>query len=129
MTIRRDSGGTVEYHFSQDPPISEEAALAEAAALGFHALAYDYVDVDEPLHWHEFDSVTWIIDGTGAFADEHGDVTTVTSGCRLQAPAGWLHRNLAGGRGRVVVSTNLPGHEWTMPVNKDPADRPAHLQR
>jgi hypothetical protein len=117
----------VEYRFSQDPPISEDEALAEAASLGFHAIAYDYTDVDEPLHWHEFDSVTWIIEGSGEFADEHGEVTEFTAGCRLQAPAGWLHRNLAGGTGRVVVSTNLPGEQWTTPINKDPADRPAHL--
>jgi kynurenine formamidase len=118
----------VEYRFSQDPPITEEAAVALAADMGFHAIAYDYEDVDEPLHWHEFDSVTWVIDGNGAFADEHGNVTTVTSGCRLEAPAGWLHRSLAGGVGRVVVSTNLPGEQWTSPINKDPADRPEHLQ-
>jgi hypothetical protein len=118
----------VEYRFSQDPPITEEAALAIASEMGFHAFAYDYEDVDEPLHWHEFDTVAWIIEGTGAFADEHGTVTTVSPGCRLQAPAGWLHRNLAGGRGRIVLSTNIPGDRWTAPINKDPADRPAELQ-
>ncbi len=117
----------MEYRFSQDPPITEDAALALAAEMGFHAFAYDVVDVDEPLHWHEFDSVTWLIDGTGAFADEHGNVTTVVPGCRVQAPAGWLHRALAGGHGRVVVSTSLPGDQWTSPINKDPADRPEHL--
>jgi len=118
----------MEYCFSQNPPISEEDALAQAAELGFHAIAYDSVDVDEPLHWHEFDSVSWVIDGAGAFADEHGNVTHVAPGCRLDAPAGWLHRNLAGGSSRVVVSTNLPGHEWTTPINKDPVDRPEHLR-
>ena len=117
----------MDYRFTQNPPISEEDALAEAAKMGFHAIAYDSTAVDEPLHWHEFDSVTWVIDGTGAFADEHGNVTRVTPGCRLDAPAGWLHRSLAGGPARIVVSTNLAGHEWAMPVDKDPADRPAHL--
>ena len=117
----------MEYRFSQDPPISEADALARAAELGFHALAYDTVDVDEPLHWHEFDSVSWVIEGTSAFADEHGNVTRVSPGCRLDAPAGWLHRNLAGGPFRIVLCTNLPGSEWTMPIDKDPADRPAHL--
>jgi len=120
-------GNTVEYCFSQNPPISEAEALALAAEMGFHALAYDSVDVDEPLHWHEFDSVTWVIEGTGAFADEHGNVTKVSPGFRVEAPAGWLHRTLAGGGTRIVVSTNLPGHEWTAPIDKDPADRPEHL--
>lgn len=117
----------MECCFSQNPPIREEDALAQAAAMGFHALAYESTSVDEPLHWHEFDSVTWVIDGSGAFADERGNITQVTPGCRLDAPAGWLHRNLASGPVRVVISTNLPGREWTMPIDKDPADRPQHL--
>ena len=118
----------MEYEFRQDDPISEEDALAQGAELGLHCLAFDLVvDEDEPLHWHEFEGVTWAISGTGAFADEHGNVTEIAPGCRLQAPAGWLHRNLAGPPLRLVLGTNLPGEQWTMPIDKDPAERPAHL--
>ena len=60
-------------------------------------------------------------------ASEHGKVTDVGPGCRLEAPAGWLHRNLAGPPYRIVLGTNLPGDQWTRPVNKDPAERPASL--
>ena len=118
----------MEYQFTQGPPISEADALAEAAALGFHAFAFDSVtEVDEVLHWHEFEAVTWVIDGVGSFADEHGNITQTSPGCRVQAPAGWLHRALAGTSNRLVLCTNLPGKEWTAPIDKDPADRPAHL--
>jgi len=118
----------MEYCFSQNSPITEADALAEAAELGFAALAFEVItDEDEPLHWHEFDAVTWVIDGTGSFADADGNVTQVSPGCRLEAPAGWLHRNLAGPPVRVVLCTNVPGDQWTAPINKDPADRPAHL--
>lgn len=117
----------MEYRFSQDEPITEAEAVAAAEAMGFHSLAYDFVDVDEPLHWHEFDSATWLIEGSASFADEHGQVTHAVPGCRVQAPAGWLHRAIAGGAGRIVIATNLPGSEWSAPINKDPADRPAHL--
>ena len=54
-------------------------------------------------------------------------MTDVSPGCRLEAPAGWLHRNLAGPPYRVVLGTNLPGDQWTAPINKDPAERPACL--
>jgi hypothetical protein len=27
----------------------------------------------------------------------------------------------------VVLCANLPGEQWTMPIDKDPADRPEHL--
>lgn len=120
----------MEYEFRLDPPISEADAIAEATAMGFHALAFDQVTPeDEPLHWHEFDSVSWVIEGTGAFADADGNITQIQPGCRVEAPAGWLHRNLAGPPVRLVISTNLPGSEWTMPIDKDPADRPAHMAR
>lgn len=118
----------MEYEFTTDAPISEHDALEQVAAMGLHGLAFDDVhDEDEPLHWHEFAGVTWVISGTGSFADEHGDVTRVEPGCRLRAPAGWLHRTLAGTRTRLVIGTDLPGEAWTSPINKDPADRPSTL--
>ncbi len=118
----------MDYQFNQGSPISEQDALAQAADMGFHALAYDLItDEDEPLHWHEFDAVTWVISGTGAFSDADGKVTRTSPGCRVDAPAGWLHRNLGGPTQRVVACTNLPGEQWTTPIDKDPADRPEHL--
>lgn len=118
----------MEYDFRVDAPLTEEEALAQIAALGFHGLAFDQdLQEDEPLHWHEFDSLSFVISGTGSFADEHGSVTNVGPGCRLEAPAGWLHRSLAGPPYRIVLGTNLPGDQWTAPINKDPAERPASL--
>jgi len=118
----------MEYAFQTGTPITEEAALAEVAERGFHGLAFDLdVSEDEVLHWHEWDSLTFVISGTGSFADEQGRVTNVGPGCRLEAPAGWLHRNLGGPPYRVVLGTNLPGDQWTAPINKDPKERPASL--
>lgn len=118
----------MEYEFTQGEPISEQEALDQIAVMGFHGLAFDDVhDEDEVLHWHEFESVAFVISGTGSFADEQGIVTQTQPGCRVQAPAGWLHRTLAGTAARIVVGTNLPYGEWTMPINKDPDDRPVEL--
>jgi hypothetical protein len=118
----------MDYLFQRGTPISEAAALAQIADLGLHGLAFDQdLQEDEPLHWHEFDSVSFVISGTGSFADEAGTVTEVSPGCRLEAPAGWLHRNLGGPAYRIVLGTSIPGDQWTAPINKDPADRPASL--
>lgn len=118
----------MEYEFTTGAPITEQEALEQVAAMGFHGLAFDDAhDQDETLHWHEFEAVSWVISGTGSFADEHGNVTHVEPGCRLRAPAGWLHRTLAGTRTRIVLGTNLPFEEWTEPINKDPGERPAAL--
>ena len=118
----------MEYEVTQGEPISEQEALAQIAAVGFHGVAFDSVhDEDSALHWHEFDSVSFVISGTASFADEYGELTHTQPGCRLQAPAGLLHRELAGSDARIVLGTNLPFDNWTMPIDKDPADRPAKL--
>ena len=118
----------MDYEFTTGTPITEQDALEQVAAMGLHGLAFDDVhEVDETLHWREFEGVTWVISGTGSFADESGSVTLVEPGCRLRAPAGWLHRTLAGTQTRLVIGTNLPGEVWTSPIDKDPADRPAAL--
>ncbi|MBK9972437.1 MAG: hypothetical protein IPP16_17575 [Acidimicrobiaceae bacterium] len=118
----------MEYEFTTGAPITEAAALAQVAAMGFHGLAFDDVqEHDETLHWHEFASVAWVISGTGSFADEHGNVTRTGPGCHLKAPAGWLHRTLAGTHQRIVLGTSLPAEVWTSPINKDPAEHPAAL--
>lgn len=118
----------MDFEFTTGEPITELEALEQVTAMGWHGLAFDDVhDQDETLHWHEFAAVTWVISGTGSFADEHGNVTQVAPGCRLQAPAGWLHRSLAGTRTRLVIGTDLPGEAWTSPINKDPGERPSAL--
>ena len=68
-----------------------------------------------------------MISGTRSFADEHGNITLTGPGCNLKAPAGWLHRTLAGTHQRIVLGTDLPAEVWTNPINKDPAERPAAL--
>jgi hypothetical protein len=116
----------MEYTFNFGTPVTEEEALALADAMGFHSLAFDLiVEQDEPLHWHEFNSVAWVIEGTGAFRDGNGNVTEVAPGCRLEAPKGWLHSNLAGPPVRIVLATDIPYEQWTMPIDKDPALLPA----
>ena len=89
---------TMEYLFETGTPITEEEALARVHELGFHGLAYDEeIHEDEPLHWHEFDSVVFVISGTGSFADKEGNVTETLPGVsprgpgRLAAPKSGRH--------------------------------------
>lgn len=118
----------MEYKLTEGAPVTEADALQQAADMGFHALAFDLVvEKDEALHWHEFDSVTWVIQGTGAAVKGDNQKVELKPGCRIEAPAGFLHRGLAGPPLRVVLATNLPYREWTMPIDKDPAERPEHL--
>jgi hypothetical protein len=130
LQLRGFKKGTnsMEYEFTIGMPITESEALKQVAAMGFHGLAFDDShDEDEMLHWHEFAAVTWVISGSGSVENEDGKVLDLGPGCRLQAPAGYLHRALAGTNARLVIGTDLPAEKWTSPLNKEPADRPAAL--
>ncbi len=108
--------------------MTEEDALAEVAELGYHGLAFDLItEEDEPLHWHEFNAVTFVIEGSGSLRKGNGELVETGPGCRLEAPAGFLHQALAGPKQRLVIGTDLPYGDWTMPIDKDPADLPDHL--
>ena len=107
--------------FTQREPLTEHEALDYVQSLGYHSLAFnDSHDVDEELHWHEFNSVAIVVFGSGSFADETGAVTQVQPGCMVTAEAGWLHRTLAGTQTRVVLGSNMPYEEWSHPINKPP---------
>ena len=83
------------------------------------------IGTSSPLFHGSF--VPWVISGSGSVEDEDGKVLDLGPGCRLQAPAGYLQRALAGTNARLVIGTDLPSSEWTSPLNKKPADRPAAL--
>ena len=118
----------MDYQVNREHFVTEADALAEVAEMGLHGLAFDVVtEEDEPLHWHEFKAVTFVIEGSGAFRDEHGELIEVSAGCRIETPGGFLHQGLAGDPYRVVLGTDLPYAEWTMPIDKEPADRPERL--
>jgi hypothetical protein len=50
---------------------TEAQALAEIAAMGWNPLVRDVVIAkDEELHWHDFESVTFVVSGTVRVAYE-----------------------------------------------------------
>lgn len=107
---------------SKDDFSSEAEALAKIAEMGWNPLVRDTVLAeDEPLHWHDFESVVFIISGTMRLADEEGAVTEVNAGSWFQGKPRRLHRELAGSNYRVVFGFKNKLSEFTMPINKDPA--------
>ena len=109
----------MEFEFTQGDPITEQEALAEAEKMGLHAVAYDTEHTeDTEVHWHEFNVNIWLISGEANFATPDGTVYEAKPGCRLTAPAGWLHQELVSSTHRLVVGTNIPAAEWNQPINK-----------
>jgi hypothetical protein len=106
-----------ENHFT-----TEAQALAEIAAMGWNPLVRDVViPKDEALHWHDFESVTFVVSGTVRLAYENGDILEVGLGARACTGPGLLHRELGGSAYRVVSGFKHKLTEFTMPIDKPPA--------
>ena len=115
-----------ENHFS-----TEDEALAEITDRGWYGFAADTPDQagrdvlpieaggvgGTELHWHDFDSLTFVVDGTARVVLEDGTVFECGSGARLEAPARTLHTEF-GSAGRVVIGFDRDLAELTQPVNK-----------
>ena len=113
---------SMEFEFVQGDPITEEEAFAEAKKLGLHAFAFDTdTQHDTDLHWHEFSATIWLVSGEANLATEDGAVYHATPGCRLSAPAGWLHQELVSPAHRLVIGTDIPVESWSQPIDKPPA--------
>jgi len=104
-----------ERHFS-----TEEDALAEIADRGWHAVALDVPAQEEELHWHDFDSVVFVLDGTARAEFEDGSAMQCGAGARIEAPARVLHRAVSPAY-RGVFGFSVDPVDMTQPVNK-PAD-------
>jgi mannose-6-phosphate isomerase-like protein (cupin superfamily) len=101
-----------EKHFT-----TEQDALDEIADRGLQAIAVNVPAVENELHWHDFDSVTFIVDGTARVEFEDGSVMQCGAGARIEAPAGVLHREVSPAY-RAVFGFNVDPSEMSKPINK-----------
>lgn len=105
-----------ENHFT-----TEAEALAEIKAMGWNPLVRDVViPKDEVLHWHDFESVTFVVSGTVRLAYENGDILEAGPGTRARSGPGILHRELGGSAYRVVSGFKIKLTEFTKPIDKPP---------
>ncbi len=107
-----------ESHFT-----TKEQALAEIAKLGWHAIEKTF-SAENDLHWHDFDAVAYVLEGTASAELEDGTVEHATVGCRVAAPAGLVHRNV-GADWHGIVAFSVHPSQFTQPLNKPLASRPS----
>jgi hypothetical protein len=107
-----------EGHFT-----TKEQALAEIASHGWHAIERSFSAEDE-LHWHDFDAVVYVLEGTASAEYEDGAVEHAGVGCRVAAPAGIVHRNV-GPDWHGIIAFSVHPSKLTQPVNKPSASRPS----
>lgn len=99
---------------------TEAEAFAEIADRGWYGIAVDVRAEDNDLHWHDFDSVNFVVDGTHRvqFADD--SVMECGAGARIEAPARVLHRECSPAY-RAVFGFSVEPADFSQPVNKRPA--------
>ena len=114
--------GRMEYTISEGHIVTEAEALAEIEARGWYGFVRDVVvEEDEELHWHDFDAVLYVLEGTARAATPTGTVEA-GPGTRAQATAGWVHGDIAGTTYRGVFGFSVDPAKMTQPVNKPRVD-------
>jgi quercetin dioxygenase-like cupin family protein len=95
---------------------TEAQALEEIVARGWHGFTTD-LDPEEDLHWHDFDSVVFVLEGTASAEFADGSIEEASVGSKIEAPAGIVHRTV-GSSYRAVLGLSVDPAELTQPVNK-----------
>jgi mannose-6-phosphate isomerase-like protein (cupin superfamily) len=106
-----------EAHFT-----TEDEARAEIEARGWQPRVVDIEVIDNDLHWHDFDAVIYVLDGTARVVLEDGTVMQCGAGARVETPAGVLHREEGTGY-RAMIGLAVDPAEMTRPINKPPESR------
>ena len=109
---------TLKYTISEGHFTTEAQAFDEIAARGWHALALDVVGKNEELHWHDFDTVIYVVNGTAYAAMEDGTVLKAGAGSRVEAPAGLVHRDVPESAYRAIFGFSVRPADFTQPLNK-----------
>ena len=119
----------LKYTVTENHFTTEEQAFAEIAARDWHALARDVVGTNEELHWHDFDTVVYIVKGTAIAALEDGSLVTAGPGTRVEAPARLVHRDVADSNYRAIFGFSIHPAAFTKPLNKPPSSLSSLLPR
>lgn len=108
---------------THDAFVREEEALAVIAAAGLHPLLLDVPPETSEDHWHDFDTMIFVLEGENVvIVAETGETLVCGPGTRTDFPRGAIHRERHNGyRGLYGLSVdpatltgpvNMPVGEW-----------------
>ncbi len=112
----------MHYTVTEGHVVTEAEALAEIEARGWYGFVRDVaVTEDEELHWHDFDAVLYVMQGTARASTPTG-IVEAGPGVLAEAKAGWVHADIAGTTYRGVFGFSVDPEQMTQPINKPPVD-------
>ncbi len=111
----------MEYTLTDGCFSTREEALAGIAARGWHALEYELPAQEDALHWHDYDSVTFVIAGRCRIVFEDGRVLEGGPGVRIEQPSRVIHRS-GNSAYQAVFGFSVRLEDMTLPIGKPVAD-------
>lgn len=104
-------------HFS-----TEAEALAEIEAAGYFPATIDIPATTNENHWHDFDTMLYILDGSLTVTEAaSGETYKIGVGDKAEASAGSIHRENHDGF-RAVFGFSVDPTTLTMPIDKPPIE-------
>jgi len=97
---------------------TEEEAVAEITAAGYWPLTIEFPPEKNDNHWHEFDSMVFVLKGEVALTEaDTGEHCVCGPGTRIIAKAGVRHREAHHGY-KAVIGFSVDPATLTQPINK-----------
>jgi hypothetical protein len=101
-----------EGHFT-----TRDEAVAEIVGRGWEAVEYEVPAEETELHWHDYEAVAFVLDGTLETVFEDGSLLTCGPGARVEQPSRLLHRSGSSSY-RAVFGFSVPRADMTRPISK-----------
>lgn len=99
---------------------SEEEAMAAIRNAGFHPVLLDVPPETSPPHWHDFDTIIFILEGENVVVvEDTGETLVCGPGTRTDFPRGVMHREDHNGF-RALYGLSVDPATIQAPINMPP---------
>ncbi len=101
---------------------SEADAVREIESRGWHALTFPARAEVSEWHWHDFEALIFMLEGSMIIEFEDGrEPFECRAGCRVETADRVVHREITDGY-TAVFGLSLDAKQLTMPINKPAAE-------
>lgn len=115
-------GAAMQFTVVTQRVASEAEAVAEIESRGWHALTLDAPAENGEWHWHDFDSIVYVLEGSARIEFDDGTQAIACGpGVWIEARRDVVHREITDGY-RAVFGLSVDPAQLTMPINKPVAE-------
>jgi mannose-6-phosphate isomerase-like protein (cupin superfamily) len=107
----------VDYIVTEQHFTTGEEAVGEIIARGWEAVEYEVPAEETELHWHDYEAVAFVLEGTMQTVFEDGSVLRCGPGTRVEQPSRVLHRSDSVSY-RAVFGFSVRREDMTRPISK-----------